>query len=540
MFTPSGVKFIPIHRFMQKTMSVKNLTILLSCVVLLASCKGKSLFGSKKHDKSDVTGWNYNDKNMGGYQVAKSKEQGNGPGLVFVQGGTFTMGQTEEDIMGDFNNIPRRVTVPSFYIDRTEVANVHYREYIYWLNRIFDPTADPNNQKIIDGALPDTLVWRSELSYNEPLVEYYFRHPGFNDYPVGGVSWRQASDFCLWRSDRVNEGTLLQKGFVNKQSLQGHQGDNNFTTKSYLLGLYQTAPGKTATSKKHNPLTTAQVQSRTTVTMEDGLLLPNYRLPFESEWEYAAYGLINQNPRPSTSEKKRGEELQSNKQIYPWAQNVSGLRDTRHGSWQGQFLANFKRGSGDNAGVAGGFNYTRFFTADVKSFYPNGFGVYNMAGNVSEWVQDVYRPLSTLDYDDMPAPMRGNKFQKLYKDPTTGEEQINDTTGRVRMVDVTDAETKNRRNYQRGNVINFLDGDTASQAAYGYVATTLISDKSREYKGGRWNDRAYWLSPGTRRFLEEDQSLSTLGFRCAMDRMGSPEGNKRKTGQFFPTKRQKK
>ena len=103
-------------------MKLKNLIILLSCVVLIASC------GKKKHDKSDVTGWNYNDKNMGGYQVSKEKEQATGPGLVFVPGGTFTMGQTDEDVIGDFNNIPRRQTVPSFYIDKTEVANVHYRE----------------------------------------------------------------------------------------------------------------------------------------------------------------------------------------------------------------------------------------------------------------------------------------------------------------------------------------------------------------------------------------------------------------------------
>jgi formylglycine-generating enzyme len=522
---------------MQKTMRVKNLAILLSCVVLIASCKGKGLFG-KKSSKSDVTGWNYNDKNMGGYQVAKAKDQNTGPGLVFVQGGTFTMGQTDEDVMGDWNNVPRRVSVPSFYIDRTEVANVHYREYLYWLQKVFDPS-DPINVPIIEGALPDTLVWRSELSYNEPMVEYYFRHPGFNYYPVVGITWKQANDFCLWRSDRVNEGILLQKGYVNKQGLAGQQGSNNFTTKSYLLDLYQTAPGKTATSKK-NPLKTPQGQPRTKVQMEDGLLLPNYRLPFEAEWEYAAYGLINQNPRPSKKEGKRGEELQSNKQIYPWSQNVNGLRDTRHGTWQGTFLANFKRGSGDNAGVAGGLNDRAFYTADVKSFFPNGFGLYNMAGNVSEWVQDVYRPLSSLDFDDMPAPMRGNKFQKLYRDSATGEAQINDTTGRVKMVDVTDAESKNRRNYQRGNVINYLDGDTASLASYGYGLTTLVSDKSRVYKGGSWNDRAYWLSPGARRYLEEDQALSTLGFRCAMDRMGSPEGNGRKVGQQFPTKRQKK
>ncbi|MFT7344583.1 MAG: hypothetical protein ACI9XP_001168, partial [Lentimonas sp.] len=44
------------------------------------------------------------------------------------------------------------------------------------------------------------------------------------------------------------------------------------------------------------------------------------------------------------------------------------------------------------------------------------------------------------------------------------------------------------------------------------------------YKGGSWNDRAYWLIGGNRRFLDEDRSMSTLGFRCAMDRVGSPVG----------------
>ena len=148
----------------------------LSGLVLLNSCKGKGIF-AKKSPKSSVTGWNYNEK--GGFQVAQAKDQANGPGLVFVEGGTFSMGQTEEDVMGDWNNIPRRVSVPSFYMDRTEVANVHYREYIFWLSKIFDPS-DPENVKIVEGALPDTLVWRSELSYNEPSVELYFRHPAFN------------------------------------------------------------------------------------------------------------------------------------------------------------------------------------------------------------------------------------------------------------------------------------------------------------------------------------------------------------------------
>ncbi|MCU0386409.1 MAG: SUMF1/EgtB/PvdO family nonheme iron enzyme, partial [Flavihumibacter sp.] len=209
-------------------MNWKNLTILVSCAAMVASCKNGKLFG-KKTEKSDVTGWNYNDKNQGGYQVSKEKEQRTGPGLIFVQGGTFTMGATEEDVMGDWNNAPRRVTVNSFYIDRTEVANVHYREYLYWINTVFD---GDEHAPIRNGALPDTLVWRSELAYNEPMVEYYFRHPSYNYYPVVGVTWKQANDFCLWRTDRVNELELIKRGFINDKSLKNISGiaEENFNT----------------------------------------------------------------------------------------------------------------------------------------------------------------------------------------------------------------------------------------------------------------------------------------------------------------------
>src|SRR6188474_2519652 len=148
---------------MQRLLNSKNLLLLSAVVLLFSSCKN-GLFGKKKHEKSDVTGWNYNDKNMGGFNVSKEKEQRTGPGLVFVQGGTFTMGATQEDVMGDWNNIPTRKTVNSFYIDQSEVANIHYREYLYWLNTVFD---GDEYIPVRNAALPDTLVWRSELAYNE-------------------------------------------------------------------------------------------------------------------------------------------------------------------------------------------------------------------------------------------------------------------------------------------------------------------------------------------------------------------------------------
>ena len=83
-------------------MRLKNITVLLGAIALLASCKN-GFMGKNKKEKSSMTGWNYNDKNMGGFNVAKAKDIKTGPGLVFVQGGTFTMGATTEDVMGDFS-----------------------------------------------------------------------------------------------------------------------------------------------------------------------------------------------------------------------------------------------------------------------------------------------------------------------------------------------------------------------------------------------------------------------------------------------------
>lgn len=520
---------------MQLSNIAKHSLLILSIAGFTTSCS----FFKRKPDKSNTTGWNYNDKNYGNFNVTKPKDIQTAPGLVFVQGGTFTMGATQEDVMLEWNNIPRRVTVNSFFIDKTEISNLNYREYLYWLEGTF---GGAGMDSIVDQAKPDTLVWRDELSYNEPYVEYYFRHPSYNNYPVVGVTWKQATDFCIWRTDRVNELALMDKGFLDKRTqikktLNG-AGQDNFNTKAYLLGEYQATPGREVTSKK-NPLKDAQGRPRTTAKFEDGIMFGDYRLPTEAEWEYAAYGYVMENPQKKAG-KVKGEELIANKQIYAWKNNgFDNIRSTQKGTAQGSFQANFKRGNGDNMGLAGGLNDNAAIPAEVTSFLPNGFGLYNMSGNVNEWVQDVYRPLTGSEANDF-NPFRGNEFKKV--DRSLGEGNLRDDKGRIKLVAESDSALKNRRNYQKSYAVNYGDGDSASNASYGYGITTLISDKSRVYKGGSWNDRAYWLSPGTRRFLEEDQSLSTLGFRCAMSHYGSAEGTSKnaKTGVFFPTRRNKR
>ena len=206
---------------------VKSLPIILVGLLFVTSC---NLF-KKGSDESTTTGWAYNDPEFGGFEVIEGHEQVTGPGLVLIEGGTFTMGRVEQDVMFDWNNEPRRVTVSSFYMDETEVKNVDYREYLYWLSRVY--TDYPEVQR---NALPDTLVWRSPLGYNEPYVQYYFRYPSYNDYPVVGVTWLQANDYCSWRSDRVNEKIMINEGILNYDPNQANE--DNFNTEAYLAGQY--------------------------------------------------------------------------------------------------------------------------------------------------------------------------------------------------------------------------------------------------------------------------------------------------------------
>ena len=345
-----------------------------------------------------------------GFVVADFGGQPPGPNQVLVQGGRTVLGTFEEDVFYTHDNVERTVTVQSFFLDQTEIANIHWLEYLHYIER-------DSSETYFQSALPDTTVWEKELAFNTPYVSNYLRYPGFRYYPVVGVSWNQAVDYCRWRTEAVN-----------KQRAMEYYGED------YIDGDIP--------------------------PIESGVFLPEFRLPTEAEWEYAAYGQVGD---------QWLDENQTQRRLYPWDGRT--IRSSKRGS-VGKFQANFKRGRGDYAGIAGALNDAGFVTMNIYEYAPNDFGLYNMAGNVNEWVFDIYRPLNFQDMEDL-NPIRKSDFLDSEED---------------------------------------YDSDNFN---------SMVSNKSRVYKGGSWADGAMWLSPGTRRFLDQDSSSATIGFRCATTALGT-------------------
>jgi len=380
-------------------MNIKKFILLTTVLVLVASCNSG--------DRGQLVG-----------VKGKSWHPEKPYGMTLVPGGAFIMGKSDDDLAGVQDAPTRTATVRAFYMDETEITNSEYREFVFWVrdsilryklaemadlegktpgngdigefaykdanpedmnayesymqntygndqrkvdrdvDLYFDTDDYPDElyAEVMDGMYlpleesyngqrtwdvkqfkfqytymdiskaaknrnlrrsevvtqeeveiyPDTTAWIRDFaySYNEPMHNDYFWHDAYGDYPVVGVSWKQARAFCQWR-------TLKHNGF---QRSKGKQPVNS------------------------------------------------YRLPSEAEWEYAARGGL------------QGA-------TYPW-----GGPYTKND--RGCFMANFKPLRGDYAADQA------LYTVEADAYDPNDFNLYNMAGNVSEWVNGSYDPAS--------------------------------------------------------------------------------------------------------------------------------------------------
>ena len=564
-----------------KVSRILSLNLLLAVVLTgsMSSCSKKS----SSKNVSKATGWKINDP-KGGFQFAsKYQKQETGPGLVLVEGGTFTMGKVQDDVMHDWNNSPNQQHVQSFYMDETEVTNLMYMEYLDWLKRVFPPDQE-NYKNIYTGASPDTLVWRNRLGYNETMTNYYLRHPAYAEYPVVGVNWIQAAEFAKWRTDRVNESVLERDGYLKKDSkVSSINGEKTFSTETYLSAPTLTYGGddKIVLKGKNNSKAKAPKAGKNGQPVENkniyaqissGEISPDYRLPTEAEWEYAAAADIGQREYNSYRGQKK----------YPWSGSYT--RSSKR-KYKGDQLANFKQGKGDYGGIAGWSDDNADITNKVKQYPPNDFGLYDMAGNVAEWVADVYRPMVDDEASDFNY-YRGNVYTKnkigdvgkvelvttetqKYDTLSNGKIIARNFPGEISKVPVDEKETYLRVNFSQSDNRNYRDGDKQSTRFFKFAnseggdekgkkkdnermydspvhnvsvdslgnmvrkfdksskRTTLINDNVRVYKGGSWKDRAYWLDPAQRRYFPQDMATDFIGFRCAMSRVG-PKSDKKK------------
>ncbi len=536
---------------------LSQLGLLITFLLLLVGCGGGNV--------SRGTGWDINSK-KGGFQYnIDFDDQETGPGLVFIEGGTFTKGQVQDDVLHDWNNTPTQQHVMSFYIDETEVTNLMYMEYLDWLETVF-PTSEPRYRQIYEGALPDTLVWRNQLGYLEELTTNYLRHPAYAEYPVVGVNWLQAVQYAEWRTDRVNEYFLERESYIQKDVRYTEiEANSTFSTAAYLKRP-ETAYGNKMDSLigKKGQIKVGDSLVNNYASTEKGVLLPSYRLPTESEWEYAALALVGDREYNTYRGKKK----------YPWSGEYTRSSERRT---EGDQLANFKLGKGDYGGIAGWSDDGADITIQVKQYPPNDFGIYDMAGNVAEWVSDVYRPIIDDEANDFNY-YRGNVYLKsvlgedgkaevispdqlVFDTLPNGKVLLKRLPGELKQMPVDEEETFLRQNFSESDNRNFRDGDIESSRKFGdgssnensnrpettvmYDApntpkasydeegnlvatidsspkrTTLISDEVRVFKGGSWRDRAYWLDPAQRRYLPQYMATDYIGFRCAMSRLGS-------------------
>lgn len=288
---------------------------------------------------------------------------------------------------------------------------------------------------------PDTLVFQKEFTflYNDPLAQDYFWHPGYNEYPVLGISYHQALAYCHWRTGMAN----------------------------------------------------ARLKAFTNVRVR-------FRLPKEKEWEYAAYGKQSKNAIDPVDSRE-----------FPW-EGSSAIDE--HGQWK----ANFGTIHDDNKVIVKAFNDDGSdCPARVNHYKPNGFNLYQMAGNVSEWTSDS--AVNIHQYWDWPD---------LFKNTNVVYNSTGQYDSAIRLIKkIRDSSLIIKKQYERQKITSEKRNRVSDSFIFSEFILDILHDNrlicrlspAHIVKGGSWADSYLYLYCATRQAYNDDTKSSKIGFRLAMD-----------------------
>jgi len=369
-------------------------------------------------------------------------------GMVYVPAGTFHMGSSDEDINYTYTARNKSVSISGFWMDATEITNNEYRMFTNWvrdsvaaklLNNVKQNTTD--GTEAVDWKKMATVKWGDKSTIEKIdaiIVTPDNRIFGKKEIDANKIVYQ--SEVFDYKAAAMNKDvTIPRSAFIRKTQVKVYPDtlcwvrDFAYSYNEPMAKKYFGHPafGNYPVVGINWKQATAFCEWRTNymngfLESKKRTAESNFRLPTEAQWEYASRGGKSQSP-------------------YPWGGPY--LRNKK-----GCLLANFKPGRGNYPEDGG------FYTVRADAYWPNDFGLYNMAGDVAEWTSSLYFENGYSFQHDMNPDIRWNAKES---DPP-------------RM-------------------------------------------KRKVIRGGSWKDVGYFLQTSARAYEYQDTAKSYIGFRCVLD-----------------------
>lgn len=375
-------------------------------------------------------------------------------GMVYVPSGTLHIGPSDQDVTFSLVQRAKAISIQGFFMDDTEITNNEYRQFVNWVRDSIAHMQLSHTISTGTGANDSQIDWTQPLDWSNASGEldgmFYGNNETFNGrkqvdtrklvFDYQWYDWKRAANDYDWKSDnnRFSATKHNRKDYIKKEKVRifpdtlvwirdfSYSYNEPMTRNYFWHPAFDDYPVVGVAWNQANAFCywrTNLWNSYQEINSED------FRLPTEHEWEYAARGGYEHSPYPWGG---------------PYVRNAKGC-----------LMANFKPGRGDYPTDGG------MYTVRADAYYPNDYGLFNMAGNVSEWTSSAY-------------------YENAYS-------FVHDLQPDIRY----DAKPGDHNTLQR-----------------------------KVIRGGSWKDIAYYIQTGTRHWEYQDTTKSYVGFRCALTFLG--------------------